>query len=150
MIEIKKPTGAIPGTTSVFTDTLDLISLGVNFTILNSSPFLLIPAFPGKTIIPFIITVKYYSNGETVNGFSIQSDALPYNSNNSLFAFLSGGGVVPDQSGTVTFNIFGNAPFIPQNNYEDSGLTLYTSTNQPLSSFTLFKISITYYLIDNL
>jgi hypothetical protein len=150
MIEIKKPASATPGTTSVLTETVDLVAKGCDFTQLNTNPFTLLQGIPGKTIIPFIVTCSYYSTGSLVNGFTIQSDLLPYYTPNSLFAFCAGVGVLPDQSGVVTFNIYGNAPFTTQNNAENGGLLLYTQNDDIAAAFNKCIMSITYYLIDNL
>lgn len=144
MIEVKKPGSS--GLT-ILTKTINLITSGVNFTNLFSSPFKLINGIADKIIIPINITVSYYSIGTQPNGFYICNENLSFAVSNSIFNFLQTG-VSADQSGLVTVQNWQSDAFTPSNNSIGGGFNLLTSANIATAQYNQFIITLNYFLID--
>ena len=145
MIEIKKPTGTAGGT-QLITETFDLIALGVDFTTLNISPFTIINAIPGQKIQPLVMNFDYYSIGNQTGAFYFSNHAETLNSTTALYAWLSNG-VVPDQSGSVTYQMFGTAPFANSNNPAGYNYEIWTPNNEINASYNTAILTITYIVI---
>lgn len=146
MIEIKKPT-ATGGGTQLITAVFDLLNLGVNFTNLFTTPFVLINAIPGKIIQPLMMNFTYYSIGTQTSGFYFSNSATSLNTTNALFCWLSGG-VVNDQSGSISYQFYGTAPFSNGNNPANENLELWTNNNELLAAYNKAILTITYFTID--
>lgn len=146
MIEIKKPTTSGNGT-QLITAVFDLLNLAINFTNLNTTPFVLINAIPGKIIQPLMMNFSYYSIGTQTGGFYVSNSATSLNTTDALFCWLSSG-VVPDQSGSISYQFYGTAPFSNANNPGNQNLELWTNSNELLADYNKAILTITYFTIN--
>jgi hypothetical protein len=146
MIEIKKKTTTGSGT-QLTTVVYDLMGLSVNFTNLFTTPFVLINAIPNKIIQPLMMNFSYYSVGVQSGAFYFSNSATSLNTTNALFCWLSGG-VVPDQSGSISYQFYGTAPFSNGNNPANENLELWTNNNEILAGYNKAILTITYFTID--
>jgi len=145
MIEIKKKVG----NTQLITETYDLISLGVDFTTLNTSPYDFGTLNNNKLFIPVSTTLKYYSIGTQIGGFYLLNRNITglYNAFYNIFQ----NGVIPDQSGIVTLQQWGSDVTSYGNNYNlDTRLQLITNVDEAAANYNVFTLSITYFLINTL
>jgi hypothetical protein len=145
MIEIKKKVG----NSQLYTDTFDLMHLGVNFSNLSTNPYIFGTNYSNKIFIPLSTTLKYYSNGTQLGGFYISNVNVTGISNSFYHIFQSG--TVPDQSGIVTLGQWGvDVTSYGNNDDQNTQLQLFTNVNELNASYTVFTLSITYYLINTL
>ena len=142
MIEIKKQIG----NTQLITETFDFINLGVNFHTLFTAPYTFGTDYTPKLFIPVSVTLKYHSIGIQAQGFYIRNNNTT-GSENFLYNILQNG-VVADQSGIVTLQQWG-VDVTGTNNIDETTtqLNLSTIANYPTAEYTVFKLSITYFLI---
>lgn len=151
MIEIKKPIVSGSGGLNFITVYKDLVADGVDFTTLNTNPYLVLSAIPGnKCVVPINLVVDYVSIGTTLYGaFYINSFNLVNSpANTSLYTFL-GSLAIPDQAGIIINNIQGNSIACATNQIINENIVLSNKlNNEPSANFSRFKIYFTYYLLD--
>lgn len=150
MIEIKKPGSAGNNSPQLQTIYKDLVSDAVNFTQLNTSPYLIATGLGNnKIIIPVSLVIDYYSIGTTTLGsFAISSQtAIINNTGSSMFCFFTSF-VQADQSGIITNANYFQSSFCGLNQVIGDDVVLWTQYDEPTAAFTRFRIYFNYFLID--
>lgn len=150
MIEIKKPSAASNNSPQLQTIYKDLVSDAVNFTQLNTSPYLISTGLGSdKIIIPISLVIDYYSIGTTnLGSFAISSgSAIVNNIGSSMFCFF-GNLVQADQSGIITTPNYFQSSNCGLNQILDDNIYLWSQYNEVNADFTRFRIYFNYFLID--
>ena len=141
MIEIKRTNGI-----NFITLYKDLVAEGVDFTTLDTTPYMLLTAQGvNKCVVPVNIIIDYNSTGFTSEYYIYSDGSL--NLGESMFKFWNQV-VAPTASGILVLPNFLTVTSndVPINNILNSPIFLGSGQPTSLSNFSRFRIYFTYYI----